>query len=141
MASESGPRRLGREVALQVLYALDLDPGRDVEETLAAYWAHLDGPPEGRTYGDRIVRGVVAHRESLDAVLRAASPNWRLERMACIDRNLLRIGAWELLHGGEELPRQVVIDEAVELAHLFGAEGAYAFVNGILDKIAVTKKG
>lgn len=140
MASEPGPRHQAREAALQVLYALDSDAGADVEKALAAYWANLDGPAAGRAYGDEIVRGVTSKRDVLDAALRAASPNWRLERMARVDRNLLRIGAWEILHGAD-VPRQVAIDEAVELARAFGAENAYAFVNGILDKLGAPKKG
>jgi N utilization substance protein B len=139
MASDNGPRRQAREAALQVLYAIDSGVDVDVERALAAYWSNLDGPAAGRPYGDQIVRGVTAKREAIDEALRGASSNWRLERMARIDRNLLRIGLWEMLHGGE-VPPQVAIDEAVELARTFGAEGAYAFVNGILDKIAVPKK-
>jgi len=139
MASDNGPRRQAREAALQVLYAIDSGADVDVERALAAYWANLDGPAAGRPYGDQIVRGVTAKREAIDETLRGASSNWRLERMARIDRNLLRIGLWEMLHGGE-VPPQVAIDEAVELARTFGAEGAYAFVNGILDKIAIPKK-
>jgi N utilization substance protein B len=139
MASDNGPRRQAREAALQVLYAIDSGADVDVEKALAAYWANLDGPAAGRPYGDQIVRGVTAKREAIDETLRGASSNWRLERMARIDRNLLRIGLWEMLHGGE-VPPQVAIDEAVELARTFGAEGAYAFVNGVLDKIAIPKK-
>jgi len=139
MASDNGPRRQAREAALQVLYAIDSGADVDVERALAAYWANLDGPAAGRPYGDQIVRGVTAKREAIDEALRGASSNWRLERMARIDRNLLRIGLWEMLHGGE-VPPQVAIDEAVELARTFGAEGAYAFVNGILDKVAIPKK-
>lgn len=139
MASDNGPRRQAREAALQVLYAIDSGVDVDVERALAAYWANLDGPAAGRPYGDQIVRGVTAKRDAIDEALRGASSNWRLERMARIDRNLLRIGLWEILHGGE-VPPQVAIDEAVELARTFGAEGAYAFVNGILDKVTVPKK-
>ena len=139
MASDNGPRRQAREAALQVLYAIDSGADVDVERALAAYWANLDGPAAGRPYGDQIVRGVTAKRDAIDEALRGASSNWRLERMARIDRNLLRIGLWEMLHGGE-VPPQVAIDEAVELARTFGAEGAYAFVNGILDKVAIPKK-
>lgn len=139
MASDNGPRRQAREAALQVLYAIDSGVDVDVERALAAYWANLDGPAAGRPYGDQIVRGVTAKRDAIDEALRGASSNWRLERMARIDRNLLRIGLWEMLHGGE-VPPQVAIDEAVELARTFGAEGAYAFVNGILDKVAIPKK-
>ena len=140
-APESGPRRQAREAALQVLYAVDCLPAPstdDGEHALTAYWNNLEGPAAGRAYGDSIVRGVVAGRAAIDDVIRAASPNWRLERMARVDRNVLRLAAWEILHGGAEVPVQVSIDEAVELAREFGAEGAYAFVNGILDRIAKT---
>lgn len=136
--SESGPRRQAREAALQVLYALDFLPSPapiDGERALTAYWNNLEGPPAGRAYGDTLVRGVVAHREALDEALRVASPNWRLERMARVDRNVLRLASWEILHSAQ-VPAQVCIDEAVELAREFGAEGAFAFVNGILDRLA-----
>lgn len=137
-AQEPGPRRQAREAALQVLYAVDFlaEPdAAEVERALAAYWNNLEGPVAGRPYGDAIVRGVAAHRAAIDESIRSASPNWRLERMARVDRNILRLAAWEILHGAE-VPPQVAIDEAVELAREFGAEGAYAFVNGILDKVA-----
>ncbi len=140
--SEPGPRRQAREAALQMLYGLDCLPDAgsyEGERAITAYWNNLEGPAAGRSYGDTIVRGVVAHRASLDEAIRTASPNWRLERMARVDRNLLRIATWEIVHG-TEVPPQVAIDEAVELAREYGAEGAYAFVNGLLDRIARAHK-
>ncbi len=139
---EAGPRRQAREAALQVLYAIDCLPSpdsADCERALSAYWNNLEGPPAGRPYGDRLVRGVASERESIDESLRAASPNWRLERMARVDRNVLRLAKWEIVYGNE-VPTQLCIDEAVELAREFGAEGAYAFVNGILDRVARAHK-
>lgn len=132
-----GIRRQAREAAAQVLYALDAAGDREeafVEDALRNYWAHLEGPAPGRPYGDALVRGVVAKWDELDAMIRAANPNWRIERMARVDRNLLRMAAWELAFGA--VPAEVAIDEAVELAKRFGTEESGAFVNGTLDKLA-----
>jgi transcription antitermination protein NusB len=139
-AQEPGPRHQAREAALQVLYAMDSrkNPSEvDAERCLNNYWNFLDGPALGRPYCDVLVRGVSAQREAVDEIIRTASPNWRIERMARIDRNLLRLGAWEIVYG-TDVPTQVCIDEAVEIAREYGAEGAYAFVNGLLDRIART---
>lgn len=109
------------------------------EESVAAFFRELapeaSASPdvEARQYAQQIVAGVIAARDELDALLRAASTNWRLERMARTDRNVLRIAAWEL-RAGE--PRAIVIDEAVELAKRFGTEESGAFVNGVLTKVA-----
>ena len=92
-------------------------------------------------YGVAVVRGVLGGLVAIDKIIRAIAPEWPVAQMAPVDRNLLRIGVWEILHGGGEVPRQVVIDEAVEPARAFGAEGAKAFVNGILDKVGAPKKG
>ncbi len=81
------------------------------------------------------MRGVRSSLEDLDQRITRASTNWRLERMARVDRNLLRLGAWELLHR-VDVPRAVVLDEAVELAKRFGTEESGAFVNGVLDRVA-----
>ncbi|MEZ4408342.1 MAG: transcription antitermination factor NusB [Polyangiales bacterium] len=141
-SADPGPRRQAREAALQVLYALDAAKDHEAATVLAAlrdYWLHLEGPAPGRPYGDAIVNGVVAQWDALDEVIRASSVNWRLERMARVDRNVLRVAAWEILHGGE-VPVEVAIDEAVELAKRFGSEESSAFVNGILDRLA-TQQG
>jgi N utilization substance protein B len=81
------------------------------------------------------VQGIAHAGEAVDARIRAASKNWRLERMTRVDRNILRMGAWELEHR-IEVPRAVIIDEAVELAKRYGTDESGAFVNGVLDRIA-----
>ena len=129
-----GARRSGREAALQMLFALEAS-GATAEETIALFWRNFEGDPEGREYADAIVRGVDAARADLDARITTKSKNWRLERMTRLDRNLLRLGTWELLHSSE-VPRAVVLDEAVELAKEFGSEKSPAFVNGVLAAIA-----
>jgi len=93
-----------------------------------------ESPPE---YALRIVEGVRAEREALDAAIGGASHNWRVERMSLIDRNVLRIGAWEILFE-ESLPAAVVINEAVEVARRYGDTDSWSFVNGVLDAIART---
>ena len=81
------------------------------------------------------MRGVLSIREEVDGNLEAASQNWRIARMPKVDRNVLRIGIWELI-AKKDIPRPVVIDEAVELAKRFGSENSGTFVNGVLDKVA-----
>jgi N utilization substance protein B len=129
-----GARSEGRESALQMLFAMEAGGG-SAERVIAAYWRETPGDPEGRSYADDAVRGVAADLEKVDEIIRKASTNWRLERMARVDRNVLRLGTWELLRS-REVPRAVILDEAVELAKRFGSEDSGAFVNGVLDRVA-----
>lgn len=129
-----GARTASREAALQMLYALDATGG-EVEQVIADYWRELPGDVEGRAYADELVRGVATHADEIDRRIREASKHWRIERMARVDRNVLRLGVEEL-RSQPAVPRAVVIDEAVELAKRFGAEGSGLFVNGVLDRIA-----
>jgi N utilization substance protein B len=109
--------------------------GASAEETIRLFWKSFEAEPEGRAYADEAVRGVAEHMSALDAAITAASTHWRLERMTRVDRNLLRLGAWELTHRAD-VPRAVILDEAVELAKEFGTEESSAFVNGVLDRVA-----
>jgi len=129
-----GARTTAREAALQMLFALDVSGG-PAERVIADYWRETPGDPEDRAYADELVRGVARDLEETDARLRAASQNWRLERMTRVDRSLLRLAAWELAHR-PDVPRAVILDEAVEIAMRFGTEESSAFVNGVLDRVA-----
>jgi N utilization substance protein B len=129
-----GARTTAREAALQMLYAVEAS-GTAVDLAIKYFWWELPGDAEGREYADSVVHGVSSQLEQLDQRIRAASENWRLERMTRVDRNVLRIGTWELLEQ-TEIPRAVILDEAVELAKRFGTEESGAFVNGVLDRIA-----
>jgi N utilization substance protein B len=129
-----GARTSGRESALQMLFAAEASGGSS-ERVIATFWRETPGDPEGRAYADAAVRGVLGDLTGVDEIIRKASTNWRLERMARVDRNVLRLGAWELLKN-PEVPRAVILDEAVELAKRFGSEDSGAFVNGVLDRIA-----
>lgn len=129
-----GTRRRGREAALQILYQVD---GGEVsaERALGLYFDNLATSEEGRDFAESLVRKYVAERGRIDEIIRGVSHHWRLERMTRVDRNILRLGVAELLLG-DDVPRRVTLNEAVELAKRFGAEGSTGFVNGILDRIA-----
>jgi transcription antitermination factor NusB len=118
---------------LQVLFQLEYTPG-DPEEAFARVCANFDVPPKARGFAKRLVLEVCEHRDRLDAMIREASRNWRLERMSRVDRNILRIGALEVAFV-KEVPAKVAIDEAVEIGKTFGAVDSAAFINGVLDNI------
>ena len=109
--------------------------GASAEETIRLFWRSFEAEPEGREYADAAVRGVEESVVALDQAIVLASKNWRLERMTRVDRNILRLGAWELQHRAD-VPRAVIIDEAVELAKEFGTDESRSFVNGVLDRVA-----
>lgn len=129
-----GARRSGREAALQMLFQLEAS-GASADQVIDLFWRLFEGDPEGRPYADAIVRGVADTVAEIDKRIVGASTNWRIERMARVDRNLLRLGTWELMYK-LDVPRAVVLDEAVELAKSFGTDESSAFVNGVLDRIA-----
>jgi N utilization substance protein B len=129
-----GSRRKSREAAVQLLYQIDLS-GADAEQAIALYKQYLGEADEADAFAIELVRGCCAALDEIDAKIREVSRHWRLERMARVDRNILRLGSFELLRMAE-VPRRVTLNEAVELAKRFGDENSPAFVNGVLDRIA-----
>lgn len=130
-----GARRSGREAALQMLFQVEAS-NVTAARAIELFWRTFEeADPEGRPYADVLVRGVTDNLDILDKRVGSASQNWRLERMSRVDRNILRLGSWELIFN-HEIPRSVVIDEAVELAKAFGTEESSSFINGVLDRIA-----
>jgi transcription antitermination protein NusB len=129
-----GARTSGREAALQMIFAMDAT-GEDAESVIRKYWRSFEAHPETRAYAEQCARGTYLALESIDKRIREASLNWRLERMTPVDRNILRLGTYELMTE-TAVPRAVVLDEAVELAKLFGSEESSSFVNGVLDRVA-----
>ncbi len=122
-----------REWALQFLYQADF-AGQRLREDLERFWQHFH-PEEGvPAYLGELAGGVASHLEELDALIVRYSEHWRLERMTAVDRNILRLAAYELLYQ-PDIPSKVAINEAVELAKRFGSENSGAFVNGLLDRI------
>lgn len=135
-----GARTTGREAALQMLFAME-STQTPVEIVTRDFWRELPPPDvEGRAFADNLLREVIAKRGWLDEKITAASDNWRLERMTPVDRSILRLGTLELL-AHPEVPTEVVIDEAVELAKRYGADNSAKFVNGVLDRIASERDG
>ncbi len=127
-------RTLSREAALKILYASDVskETGR---ESVKKYWENNDPSSEDiRSFSEVIVFGVGEHQGEIDGVISGFAKNWQLERMATIDRNILRIASFELLYL-PGTPSKVIINEAVELAKKYGDKDSSKFVNGILDKV------
>jgi len=129
-----GARRSGRESALQMLFQIDAS-GVSSERAIELFFRHFEADPEGKSYAETIVRGVESAGAGLDQLIEKASNNWRIARMTKVDRNVLRVAAWELAHGDNQ-PRAVILDEAVELAKTYGSEDSSSFVNGVLQRIA-----
>lgn len=160
-----GPRRRGRELALQALYRVETT-GDESGEGIELLWHNFDAadlddgdeldepedvvPPvpasdderaaeraaDARRFAAELVRGVVSERERIDELVREAARRYRIERLSRVDLNVLRIAVLELLHPDERVPTSVVLDEAIEIARRFGSEGSAPFVNGVLDAIA-----
>jgi N utilization substance protein B len=129
-----GARRRGREAALQILFSIDL-AGDPVDHVLRDHFAFLAASAEGREYAQLLVRGVHEKSQAIDEMIRKVSEHWRLERMPRVDRNILRLSAYELMFM-PEVPRRVTLNEAIELAKRYAGEGSPGFVNGVLDRIA-----
>lgn len=135
-----GKRRKARESALQALYGVDVGGGTvedamgDLRESFGA------ADPKVLEYAEQLVRGVADDLESLDELIQKHSPNWRVDRMARVDRNILRLAAYEL-RSRSEVPTKVAINEAIEIAKRFGTEDSGAFINGVLDKLAAELRG
>jgi len=128
-----GQRRVARESALQILYQLEFDLP-EAEAAVATFWKKKRGTAEAKEYSRWLVEGISAHREEVDAAIQAVSEHWRIARMALVDRNILRLAAFELLHGRSIAPA-IVINEAIEIAKKYSGPEAAVFVNGILDAL------
>jgi N utilization substance protein B len=135
-----GARRTGRERALQALYQLDMAEGSSSGEALASAWSASSEEgkpdPDAVKFAQELVDGVRAHQAEIDQLIEKHSHNWRLDRMSRIDRNVLRLGVFELKYR-PDIPKKVSLNEAVELGKNFGTEESSAFVNGLLDRVAV----
>jgi len=161
--SSGSSRRRAREVALQVLYAIDLasarkrlepEPEPEVErservrraappeaspiptpdEVFEGVSDHFEMPEGAREFARQLVDDLRAHAEEIDAAISKHASNWRISRMAAVDRNILRLGTYELTY--TSTPGAIVLNEAVDLARRFGSDRSPAFVNGILDAVA-----
>ena len=153
-----GTRREARERAVQFLFQYDLNPSADVDEALNQFWdsqrtaalAEDKGPATwgektelppptaeesaARVFAEPLIRGAIEHRNEIDEHIKKHAKNWELHRMAAVDRNVLRLAIYEMLHR-DDIPPVVSINEAVDIAKKFSTQDSGKFVNGILDKI------
>jgi len=130
----NGPRHRAREAALQILYFWEVGKAQPHVAIDQYFSDHRpDEEPEARAFADELVRGTVAGIEGLDQVIERHSRHWRLERLAVVDRLILRLAIWELR--STDTPPAVVVNEALELARRFSTEDAVRFVNGVLDGV------
>jgi transcription antitermination protein NusB len=135
-----GSRRTGRERALQALYQLDQNHTATPHDAVESAWAASDDADPrdaaAHVFATELVAGVRDHLAALDELIEQHSQNWRIDRMQRVDRNVLRLAVFELTQRSD-IPRKVTINEAIELAKLFGTEDSAAFINGVLDRIAI----
>jgi len=135
-------RSRARELALQILYQIDVRGG-NYEDIVVSFWgceAAGDADEEMKSFTTAIIKGIMDNFDDIDARIAACATNWQLKRMAVLDRNILRMGCYELIFR-DDIPFKVSINEAVDLAKRYSGPEAGKFVNGILDKIkSETKK-
>ncbi|MDA8157247.1 MAG: transcription antitermination factor NusB [Actinomycetota bacterium] len=131
-------RRKAREYALQMLFQLDFGTEKPDAAFFSRFWQNLDEPQDVKKFAEDLVKGAAGHIEELDRLITENAENWVLDRMAIVDRNILRSAAYELVFK-EEIPPAVVINEAIEVAKKFSMKESASFINGILDKIARIK--
>lgn len=128
-----GLRRQSRETALQILYLADIARLK-ADRAAAIIWAGADYPPKAQHFADILASGALSHQAEIDLLITKYADNWEISRMAAVDRNILRLAAFEILTE-LDTPISVVIDEAVEIAKTFSTVDSGKFVNGILDRI------
>ena len=126
-------RTRARELALQFLYQMDLR-GADLLGEAKQFFRSEEDDRSAREFATQLVNGVAEHKDELDRAIRSVAQNWEIARMAVIDRNVLRMAAYELFHC-PDIPPKVAINEAIELGKRFSTEQSGAFINGILDRI------
>jgi N utilization substance protein B len=126
-------RSKARELALRFLYQVDL-VGKDALPGLDAFLNRTKQPSDARAYAQELIEGVASRVGEIDAHIKRVATNWDIHRMPVIDRNAIRMGVYELLHGGD-VPPKVAINEAIELVKRYSTQNSGAFVNGILDRI------
>ncbi len=132
-----GLRRDGREAAVQYLFAHELHQpaGSKSEAESEGFWELHSAKSGARKFAESLIQGVLANAESIDNTIKGASTNFSLERLANVDRNIIRLAVYELMHM-PDLPAPVIMNEAIEIAKKFGAPESAGFVNGVIDRIA-----
>jgi N utilization substance protein B len=128
-------RRKAREYALQILFQLDIRKEKPSAAVLKHFWAEYDPDEDVKAFSEEIVRGTYKHIARINELLHQCAKNWSLDRMAVVDRNVLRMAVYEILYR-IDIPTSVTINEAIEIAKKYGTDESGSFVNGILDRAA-----
>lgn len=126
-------RRRAREIVLQLLYEADINPHRDAESARAFIRSRMQGRKGLTEFADVLLRGTLANRDAIDAKISKLATHWSLSRMAVTDRNVLRLGGYEIIFA--DTPGRVAVNEAVVLAKRYGDRNSPRFVNGVLDRL------
>jgi len=128
-----GSRRKSRELAMQFLYNLEMNH-QDIDDALRYFWEMNPADESCREFAENIIRGAMEHKQEIDSIIDKFTINWDIERIAIVDRNVLRIGIYEMLFR-DDIPPVVSINEAVDIAKKYSTGESGKFVNGILDKV------
>jgi N utilization substance protein B len=131
-----GNRRKSRELAMQALFYMDMNPNDSEETNLERFCTNFTLSKKARPFFLKLVNGVLQTKSELDSIIEKFSDHWKIDRMACVDRNIIRIAVYELLYC-IDIPSKVSINEAVDIGKKFGTEESGSFINGILDSIRV----
>ncbi|MBY0453152.1 MAG: transcription antitermination factor NusB [Bdellovibrionaceae bacterium] len=126
-------RRQSREIALQVLFQVEYAPQISFESLLSLFQKQIDAA--SLKYADQIIQGVQKSKEEIDKKIQEASRHWKLDRMGGVDRNILRLSIYEMFYASELIEPKIAINEAIEIAKIFGSQESAAFVNGLLDQV------
>jgi N utilization substance protein B len=128
-----GHRRKAREVALQILYQIDISK-TNAKEAIDLFWMSFDNPENVREFSTQLILGVTDNIETIDKLINECSENWSLRRMAKVDKNILRMAVYELLYC-KNIPPKATLNEAIDLGKYYGSENSSSFINGILDAL------
>jgi N utilization substance protein B len=133
-----GNRRKSRELAMQALFYMDVNQN-DSDELLERFCLNFNFSKKARPFFLKLIKGVIQAKPEIDSIIETYSDNWKINRMACVDRNIMRIAVYELLYC-QDIPSKVSINEAIDVGKKFGTEESGAFINGILDSIHIALK-
>ncbi len=129
-------RRRSREYALQILFQIELTGSEPSDELLSEFWEGINEDSNVKEFTRNIVKNTIDNLEEIDHTIKKAARHWSIDRMAAIDRNILRAATYELLYRADDIPSSVAINEAIEIAKKYSTEDSAPFINGILDNIA-----
>ena len=131
-----GLRRQAREIALQIMFQQEFNAGLTPEQAASLYLDNFEITEEAKEYAVQLVNGTIQNADDIRRLIDAHSTHWKLDRMAMVDRNILKIATYELKFLGSEIPSSVAINEAIEIGKKFGSQESGAFLNGVLDNIS-----